>query len=318
MEEKKNKFKEEREKFVDGVIKSLEEGKIPWEKDWNNIGLGAIKNPITGTKYKGINNVRLFVTMIEKGYTDTRWVTFLQAQKEEWKIKRGEKGTPIEIFKYYDKSTKKDLDMEMYKRLSREKQLEYFKENVYIMGKTYTVFNGEQIEGIPPLEYKKVEVDYNKLDKIIENSGVTFQYGGDEAYYNREKDMIVLPKKEQFKTEAAFYGTALHEIAHSIGHEKRLNRTMEGSFGSEKYAREELVAEFASVFIGQEKGVGYSERNLENSKAYIQSWVSVLKNDKNELFTAIKEAEKTCEMVNEYELGKVLNTALSKEKGIER
>lgn len=316
MEEKKNKFKEEREKFVDGVIKSLEEGKIPWEKDWEK--LSAAQNPITGTKYKGINNIRLYVAMIEKGYTDNRWATYNQASNKGWQVRKGEKATPIEIFKFYDKSTKKDLDMKMYNELPPTERLKYYQENVYIVGKIYSVFNGEQIEGIPPLEHKKVEVDYNKLDKIIENSGVTFQYGGGEAYYNKEKDMIVLPKKEQFKTEAAFYGTALHEIAHSTGHEKRLNRTMEGNFGSEKYAREELVAEFASVFIGQEKGVGYSERNLENSKAYIQSWVSVLKNDKNELFTAIKEAEKACEMVVNYELGKVLNTEISKEKGFER
>lgn len=317
MEEKKNKFKEEREKFVDSLIKSLEEGKIPWEKDWNNVS-GPIQNPITGTKYRGINNIRLYAAMIKKGYTDNRWVTFKQAQKEEWKIRKGEKGTSIEIFKYHDKLTKKDFDREMLRTWPLEKQREYFIKNVYAMGKTYVVFNAEQIEGIPPLEYKKIEVDYNKLDKIIENSGVTFKYGGNEAYYNKVKDMIVLPVKEQFKSEAVFYGTALHELAHSTGHEKRLNRTMEGGFGSKKYAREELVAEFASVFIGQEKGVGYTQRNLENSKAYIQNWVDVLKNDKNELFTAIKEAEKASEMVIGYELGKVLNVERSKEKGIER
>ncbi|MEE0137721.1 zincin-like metallopeptidase domain-containing protein [Fusobacterium ulcerans] len=315
--EKKNKFKEEREKFVDAVIKSLESGKIPWEKDWNNVS-GPIQNPITGTKYRGINNIRLYATMIKKGYTDNRWVTFKQAQKEEWKIRKGEKGTSIEIFKYYDKLTKKDLDREMLRTLSLEKQREYWVKNVYPMGKTYVVFNAEQIEGIPPLEHKKVEIDYNKLDKIIENSGVTFKYGGNEAYYNKAKDMIVLPRKEQFKTEAAFYGTALHELAHSTGHEARLNRTMKGNFGSEKYAREELVAEFASVFIGQEKGVGYTQRNLENSKAYIQNWIDVLKNDKNELFTAIKDAEKASEMVMGYELGKELNIDKSKNKGIER
>jgi antirestriction protein ArdC len=317
MEEKKNKFKEEREKFVDKVIKSLEEGKIPWEKDWENIS-GAAHNPITGTKYKGINNIRLYAAMIEKGYTDNRWVTYNQASSNKWQVRKGEKATPIEIFKFYDKSTKKDLDMKMYNALPPAERLEYYQENVYIVGKIYSVFNGEQIDGIPPLEHKKIEVDYNKLDKIIENSGVTFKYGGNEAYYNKVKDMIVLPKKEQFKSEAVFYGTALHELAHSTGHETRLNRTMEGGFESKKYAREELVAEFASVFIGQEKGVGYTERNLENSKAYIQNWVDVLKNDKNELFTAIKDAEKASEMVVGYELGKVLNVERSKEKGIER
>lgn len=317
MEEKKNKFKEEREKFVDKVIKSLEEGKIPWEKDWENIS-GAAQNPVTGTKYKGINNIRLYAAMIEKGYTDNRWVTYNQASNNKWQVRKGEKATPIEIFKLYDKSTKKDLDMKMYNELSPTERVKYYQENVYVVGKIYNVFNGEQIEGIPPLEHKKIEVDYNKLDKIIENSGVTFKYGGNEAYYNKVKDMVVLPAKEQFKSEAVFYGTALHELAHSTGHETRLNRAMEGGFESKKYAREELVAEFASVFIGQEKGVGYTERNLENSKAYIQNWVDVLKNDKNELFTAIKEAEKASEMVVGYELEKVLNTAISKERGIER
>jgi antirestriction protein ArdC len=316
MEEKKNKFKEEREKFVDEVIQSLEKGNIPWEQDWETTG--AIHNPITGTRYKGINNIKLLTAMIQKGYKDSRWVTYLQAQKENWQVKKGEKGTSIELFKYYDKSTKKDLDMKMYNELPSDKKLDYFRDNVVIVGKTYSVFNGEQIEGIPPQEKIKKAVDYNKLDKIIENSGVNFKYGGNHAYYDMAKDEIVLPEKEQFKNESSYYGTALHELGHSTGHKARLNRDMSGGFGSLNYAKEELVAEFSSVFIGQEKGVGYTQRNLENSKAYIQSWASVLKNDKNELFTAIKEANKACEMVLGYELGQVLNREISKEKGIER
>ena len=298
----KNKFKEEREKFVDSVIKSLEEGKIPWEKDWNLNQNGAIHNPVSKTNYRGINNAKLLITGMKKGYTDSRWLTYNQANSQGWHVKKGEKGTSIEIFKYYDKKTKKDLDFNMYNSLSKEEKEKYFKENVYIVAKTYTVFNGEQIEGIPKLEKKEVDIqkEYNKIDKIIKNCGVPIEYGGNNACYIPNLDKIKLPEKAQFKSEDRFYGTALHEIAHSTGHSSRLNRDLTGKFGSEKYAKEELVAEFASVFIAQEKGICCTNRE-ENSKAYIQSWIKALKNDKNELFVAMKEAEKASQMVLGYE-----------------
>ena len=299
-----------RENFVDMVIESLEKGKIPWQKDWNeNFCEMCMTNPVTGTKYKGVNNFRLLVTSIIKEYNDNRWVTFKQASDKGWHVKKGEKGTPIEIFKFYDKSTKKDLDMKMYNSLSPEEQVKYYSKNVYVVIKNYTVFNAEQIEGMPPQELKsKVQPEYDKIDKIIENCGVPVYHQGTQAFYSSKKDVIYLPEKAAFLSENGYYATALHEIVHSTGHESRLNR--------ESYAIEELRAEFGSVYIGMEKGLNY---NYENNIAYIQSWSEMLKNDKNILFTTWKDGEKAAKMVLSYEHGKSKDKQQNKalDKGIE-
>ena len=254
----------------------------------------------------------LIYSSYAKGYEDNRWVTFNQAKENGWSVRKGEKGTPIEIFKFYDKSTKKDLDMTMYNSLSPAEKVEYFTKNVYIVAKNYTVFNAQQVEGIPPIEKKEVkDIDYNKIDKIMENCGVPITHKGSSAFYSPSTDQIFLPEREAFHSENDYYATALHEIAHSTGHPSRLNRDLSGKFGSKSYATEELKAEFASVFIGQEKGLNY---NFENNIAYIQSWAEVIKNNHEVLFSAIKEASKITEMVLGYEKGKVLSKELTKGK----
>lgn len=322
MEEKnkKNKFSEVRENFVNAVIESLEKGKIPWEKTWNSeFGANLLYNPVTGTKYKGVNNMMLLCSSYLNRYEDNRWLTFNQAKEKGWSVRKGEKGTPIEIFKFYDKSTKKDLDMKMFNSLDLKERQEYFQKNVYVVAKNYTVFNAQQIEGIPSIEKKeKKDIEYNKIDKIIENCGVPIIHRGNQAFYSSNIDTIYLPEKGSFKSENDYYATALHEIAHSTGHSSRMNRDLSGTFGSKSYAIEELRAEFSSVFIGQEKGLNY---NFENNVAYIQSWASAIKNDHEVLFGAIKDASKITEVVLGYEKGnsfsKEQNKSKSKDNEIE-
>lgn len=284
------KYKEKRDKFVESVIQSLEEGKIPWERDWESTS-GIIHNPVSQTEYQGKNGFKLAVTSFLKGYKDPRWVTFKQAQQAEWKVKKGEKATTIEVYKRYDKLTKKDFDEKSLSGMSSSEKSKYMKENVYMFIKNYNVFNGQQLEGIAPFQEEKREVKYEKIDKILENSKVPIQYLGDKAFYNLETDSIALPEKGNFKSENRFYGTALHELSHSTGHADRLNRDLQGKFGSKSYAREELVAEFSSVFIGQQLGLNYDKEMLNNSKAYLQNWASQLKEDKSLLYGAIKDAE---------------------------
>ncbi|CAL7906352.1 PF04002 family protein [Fusobacterium necrophorum subsp. funduliforme ATCC 51357] len=287
---KPSKYKEEREKFTDSVIKSLEEGKIPWERDWESKS-SILHNPISQTKYQGKNAFKLAVTSFKKGYTDPRWVTFKQAQQAGWKVKKGEKATTIEIYQKYDKATKKEFDEKVLEGMSYAEKSKYMKENVYFFIKTHNVFNGQQLEGIAPFKEEKREVKYEKIDKILQNSKVPVQYLGNKAFYSIETDSITLPEKENFKSENRFYGTALHELAHSTGHKNRLNRNIDSKFGTKQYAREELVAEFSSVFIGQQLGLNYDKDKLDNSKAYLQNWAKHLKEDKNLLYDAIKDAE---------------------------
>lgn len=316
----KDIIKDEREQLVEKIIEHLEKGTAPWQKPWEAKS-GIPYNPVTDSKYKGINSLKLTVLSMEKGYEDSRWVTFKQAQDKEWSVKKGEKGTRIEFFRLYDKSTKKDLDMGMYNQLNSKEKEAYSQKNVSVVSQYYTVFNGSQIDGIPELKLEKPELNGKKveaLEKIISNSEAPIFYnGGDRAFYSLEKDSIHLPKRENFRSPEDFYSTALHEMAHSTGHPDRMNREMGGKFGSEKYAKEELRAEIASMFIAQEKGIPLSKEHIENHSSYVASWIKVLKEDHNELFRAAKEASGISDRILGLEIGKEQTKAVaSKEKSL--
>lgn len=294
------KFLENRKKFVDEVIESLEKEKsLVWLKKWGT--LGPPFNPTTNKEYNGNNNLMLSFRGMQKGYEDTRWLTYKQAQNNKWQVKKGEKATSIEFFELYDKKTKKQFDPKSISSLSNKEQIDYKNKNVYSCAKAYSVFNGEQIDNIPAFEKPKIEVNYNKIDKIIENSNVPFFYDSENAFYSSNKDEIHMPHQKFFKSENAFYGTVLHELSHSTGHELRMNRNIHNKFGSESYAKEELRAEFSSFFIAQSKGITYTNEDKENTKAYLQSWIKALKNDPNEFFKAGKEANKIANKVLSYE-----------------
>jgi hypothetical protein len=140
---------------------------------------------------------------------------------------------------------------------------------------------------------------------------VGFNEGGDRAYYSPAMDIVNMPEIERFKSEYAYMSTFLHEAAHASGASSRLNRDMTGTFGSQDYAREELRAEIASAFTAQATGIHYNQNDcMENHKAYVQSWISILENNPNELFSAIKDAEKISDYLiekGEFDLERNVN-----------
>ena len=129
------------------------------------------------------------------------------------------------------------------------------------------------------------------IDNLIEKMNVKYLEGGNQAFYNYGIDTVVVPNKHQFKSDYEYNSTRLHELCHATGHGSRLDRTLANTFGTQEYAKEELRAEIASSFLSQDIGLPASEQNLKNHSAYIQSWISVLKKDPNELFKAIKSAD---------------------------
>ena len=161
--------------------------------------------------------------------------------------------------------------------------------------KTSFVFNAKFIQGIPPLENKFTNnYIYSSpfIQNLIKNLGVEYKEFGDKAYYSPKKDMVVIPEHSLFKSNYSYYVTQLHELSHSTGHENRLNRSMDNAFGSPEYAKEELRAEIASSFLAQELDIQCKDEYLNNHKAYIQDWIEILENNPDELFKAIKDAEK--------------------------
>lgn len=167
-----------------------------------------------------------------------------------------------------------------------------------LVSKTHTLFNVAQCRDLALEPYDKgaektgrtftKEERGERLLAAMAGDGVRFAEAPNRAFYQPSSDSISLPPREHFKSPELFYGTALHECAHATGHEKRLNRDSGGTgFGSEGYAKEELVAEMASAFIAAETGIPH---DMQDHTSYIQSWAAALKNDKNELFRAAKQA----------------------------
>jgi|GEM_PF-1223201 len=304
----------EKQELVNNIIKLMERDNLSFQEMWKDSKTPF--NPLTDKKYKGSNNLRLSTSALIQNFKDPRWMTFNQAKEKGYIIKKGAKSTSIYYYQYMDRLTKKPFDVRRIENLAEEEREKYKKENVYSLLKKYNVFNAEQIDGI---EKYQDEIDISKrndiLEKILSNSEASIYYDQTEkAFYNLKKDTIHLPGKENFTNIENLYSVALHEMAHSTGHEKRLNRNMEGTFGDKDYAKEELIAEFSSVFMQQEINLKIDDRQLENNAAYIKSWNNVLKENPEILFEAIKEAQKVNDYIlepyrKELESVKILNKA---------
>jgi len=205
--------------------------------------------------------------------------------------RKGEKGTPIQYWKFSEEQAKTDeagkpvLDAQG-KPVKDDVRLE--RPRVFFA----TVFNAEQIDGLPALQPRK-EQEWNALERvehILQASGALIQHGPqDRAFYRPGSDSIHLPEKGQFPSADTYYATALHELGHWTGHPSRLARDLEHPFGSEAYAKEELRAEIASMIMGDELGIGHDPGQ---HAAYVGTWIKVLKDDPLEVFRAAADAEK--------------------------
>jgi antirestriction protein ArdC len=279
-----------RQEVTDRIITMLEDGVAPWQKPWNPAegSVGMPFNPTTERSYRGGNAIHLMATGIRQGYDDPRWMTYKQAADRGWQVRRGEKGTHIEFWEVKAVSKgQRQPDSGAGDQAERENR------GTRLMHRVYTVFNAKQIEGVPPHQPKRrtlFEV-VQSAESILENSGAKIQHDqADRAFYNRSSDSIHLPAKEAFKDAAGYYGTALHELAHWSGHPSRLARaTLNESyrFGDPNYAKEELRAELASVFLAAERGIPHDPAQ---HAAYVGSWIKSLREDKNEIFRAAHDA----------------------------
>lgn len=284
------------ETVAEKLIEKLKEGTAPWQKPWQAGDPGAVMpiNPTTGKRYRGINAIHL----MSQGHTDQRWMTYKQAAAVDAQVRKGEKGTPIQYWKFseeYDKldaSGKPVLDAKgepIKQTVKLERPRVFFA----------TVFNAEQIDGLPAIQPRKQQ-DWNAVERaeqILQASGAVIRHGEqNRAFYRPATDSIHLPDKGQFPTADNYYATALHELGHWTGHESRLDRDLVHPFGSEGYAKEELRAEIASMILGDELGIGHDPGQ---HVAYVGSWIKALEEDPLEIFRAAADAEK----IQDYVLG---------------
>lgn len=282
-----------REELAQTFLAALNQGQLPWRKCWSQ---ALPVNAVTGKTYRGINTLVLSYYGDRRGYTDTRWCTYNQAQDKGWQVRKGSKGVRVEYWACYDTKEKKLLSWDdVRQKLKIDPDYE---KHLQLRCRTYTVFNGEQIDGIPaPVQRPSTDIGTlrEKRDTLIRNMGIGYEEHGVRAYYSPGMDTVTLPPEATFDDTYSYMATFLHECGHASGHESRLNRDMTGGFGSESYAREELRAEIASAFTAQSLGLQLTDEQLqyqtEQHTAYIQNWVNILKDAPDELFRAIKDAE---------------------------
>lgn len=281
-----------RQEVTDRIIALLEEGVAPWQKPWEAAKVPMPVSVATGKPYRGGNALQLYITSLERGYSNPRWMTYKQAADHGWQVRKGENGTPIEFWDFKSEEATTDASEEGNDQQNGKKNEGLRQRRV--IHRVYTVFNGQQIDGIPPLPARPLRTPIEMIEsgeRILAHSGARIQHDkADRAFYRLATDSIHLPQRDHFADAAGYYGTALHELAHWTGHPSRLGRlTLSGAshFGDPGYAREELRAELASLFIAAEHGIPHDPRQ---NAAYVASWIKALKDDKHEIFRAAHDA----------------------------
>lgn len=283
-------------KITARVIEALKGGKIAWQRPWKG-GIMPM-NYVSKKAYRGINIWLLAMTDFESPY----WLTYKQAESLGGNVKKGERGTKItywnvanSIVKDENGQPKKNDKGELIRR-------------AFFFLKEFTVFNAEQCEGI---EFKEPEMpkgaeNIDSVDQIVslyaDAPVINHDKSGMRACYSPMLDKVTMPVMELFNSTEDYYSVLFHELAHSTGAEHRLNREGVANFdrfGSHQYSKEELVAEMSACFMMATAGLAMEPR--ENSKAYIQSWISKLENDPKLIFQASKEAQKACEYMQGLE-----------------
>jgi len=285
------------EVVAEKLIEQLKAGTAPWQRPWEPGEPNAYlpMNPTTGKRYKGINAIHLMA----QGRSDGRWMTYKQAAAVGAQVRKGEKGTPVQYWKFSEEQNKVDESG----RPALNAKGEPVKETVQLERPRVffaTVFNAEQIDGLPPIQKKEQTWSaVERAEHILKASGASITHApGDRAFYRPATDSIHLPDRGQFPSADNYYATALHELGHWTGHASRLDRDLAHPFGSEGYAKEELRAEIASMIMGDELGIGHDPGQ---HAAYVGSWIKALQDEPLEVFRAAADAEKIHDYVLAFE-----------------
>lgn len=316
------------QRFAEMLIKRMEEMQKDWHKGW--IGGGSmfgLPQNISGRTYEGSNAFLLFLHTAENGYKAPVYMAYGQLYKEGAHVLKGEKAVPVFKwgFSIKDKDGKKVTEEEFDNMTDDEKK--ECKRRPFL--KIYPEFNIDQtnMSEVNKEKYDAVVSQFRKTDVPTITDGMyvnkaidrmmekqewvcKIQYDKEEkgAYYSPAKDIVVLPTKAQFrihpddpeecfKDGQEYYGTALHEMAHSTGHPSRLDRLKPAAFGSPEYAKEELVAELTSAMVGNT--LGFDRRISDNNVAYLQNWTSALRKEPKFIVTVMADVNKASRIIIE-------------------
>ena len=268
---------------TDRIIDLLTAGTIPWRKPWHADQLMP-HNAVSGKAYRGINVFMLGCTAFRSPY----WLTFNQARKLGGSVCKGEKSTPVVFWKWLEDENDDGTS-------TRRPLLRY-----------YRVFNVAQCDlpadkipatpDVPTHEFTPIAACEAVVNEMPSPPAV--QHDANAAFYRPSTDSVHMPPAERFEQREEYYSTLFHELTHATGHKSRLNRggiTATAGFGSPTYSREELVAEMGAAFLCGHCRI--EQATLDNSAAYIDSWISRLRGDARLVVTAAAAAQKAADFI---------------------
>jgi antirestriction protein ArdC len=280
-------------RITNQIIAALEQGVKPWTQPWNAVhAAGHVSRPLrhNGQPYAGINVLTLWASAMGRHYAAPIWMTFKQALELGGCVRKGEKGSPVV---YASTITRTETDDATGKDV----------ESAIPFLKAYTVFNIEQIDGLPAHYYARAEVPENPDQRIAQAEAffaatrADIRHGGASAYYSPSLDYIQMPPFEAFRDAHGYYATLAHECTHWTRHSSRLDRDLgRKRFADEGYAREELVAELGAAFLCADLGLRLEDR--ADHAAYIGNWLQVLKDDKRAIFSASAHAQRAADYLH--------------------
>lgn len=276
-------------RVTNAILADLENGVRPWTKPWSAEHLaGKISRPLraTGEPYSGINVLLLWAEAVAQGYSAPIWITFRQALALGAHVRKGEHGSTVVYANRIKRTEAGDNGQDI------EHEIPFLK--------AYTVFNVEQVEGLPAHFHTTVEPRLDTAQRIAHAEAffaatkADIRHGGNQAYYAIHADHVQVPPFEAFADPEAYYATLAHECTHWTRHPTRLDRDFgRKRWGDEGYAREELVAELGAAFLCADLGLELEPR--ADHASYIASWLEVLQNDKRFIFTAAAHAQRAAD-----------------------
>jgi antirestriction protein ArdC len=271
------------------MIERLEKGVIPWQMPWK-AETGLPQNMVHRKVYKGFN-FWLLLTVADK-FGSPFFLTFNQVKELGGHILKGEKGFPVVFWKILDKEEK-------------DGSIDHFPFLRY-----YTVFNLEQTEGIEESKIPPTEAHDHEFDPICEaeqliefwSDSPEIRLNQSHAFYSPSGDYVGMPNPRTFFQDEQYYSTIFHELIHSTGHINRTGRHEKlpnHKFGSQDYSQEELVAEMGAAYLCYMTGI--QSATIDNSAAYIKSWIGKFKEDKKILLMACSMAQKAVDYILEHQ-----------------
>jgi antirestriction protein ArdC len=284
-------------RITDRIVADLEKGVRPWMQPWSGANMaGRVTRPLrhNGQPYQGMNVLLLWSEGMARGFTSCMWMTFKQALELGGAVRKGETGSTVVFASRFKKSETDGSGNEV------DREIPFLK--------AYSVFNVEQIDGLPEHYYALSAPTSDPMERIehadrfFRNTNALIRHGGNQAYYSPVMDYIQMPPFETFRDAGAYVATLSHEATHWTAHSSRVNRDLSRySKDRTERAREELIAELGSCFLCADLGIAPELEPRADHASYLQSWLKVLSDDKRAIFQAAAHAQRAVSYLHDLQ-----------------